>query len=630
MAVKIPGLRMEGSQEDLFPTDEDARAMTLGWAQTAFTDAQSTRQELEDRWLRYYKMYRSWGGKRPANDWRSRVWMPVSFYVIETIVPRLVAQLPKITVEPVGPEDSEGAKQMEYLLDYVTTQSDLYLELVKSFKSSLVYGTGILKTLYDEKYAWNIYREPVMEPVTMPVAMGEMDMDGAPMTKEVVVGERPTGEVRMVRQPVLKYAGPAAEAVDIFDFFVSPEASSLEDASYCIHRVYRTVDHIERMAKTGHYHLPDPDTWESFLNSQQTYPATERLGEVGLGPGHSPQTAKGTKLIEIREYWTDDVVLTTASDAVLLRAERNPFAHGEKPFVRILDHMVPHEFWGIGELEPLEGIQDTMNALWNTRIDNVKLVLNKMFAVSVDYLMDMKDLQVRPGGVIRLREGVPVAQAFESIDLGEVTGSSYQEAAEVERMSEKVSGVSAYQMGTDSPALNRTATGVALISEQGNTRFAHKVRVSELTGLRRLAKHFGTILQQYMPAQMVVRLLGPGGQYLWQTVDAQSIEGAFDYSIEAESASQTESIRMEQTLSLFQMLSAMPQVNIYKLIEDVLQTFGRKDIQNYLLDPQTMMLQQQMMAGGMTQPPPGQEALPPEGGTNAPPADISGGASAGV
>lgn len=633
MAIKIPGLQLEGSSEDLWPQDEDDRKKTLRWAQTAFIDGKTHRQEQEDRWMRYYRMYRSWGGKRSLNDWRSRVWMPVSFYVIETIVPRLVAQLPKITVMPVGPEDSQGAKQMEFLLDYVTSQSDLYLELVEAFKSALIYGTGILKTFYDEQYAFNIYREPVMEPMVQDIPMGELDIDGNPMTQQVVVGEQPVldedgqPKTEMVREPILKYAGPAAEAVDIFDFFVSPESTSMEDASYVIHRVFRTVDHIERMAKGGTYHLPDEDEWEAFVNTQEDYPASERLSEVGLGSGSGPQTAAGTKLIELREVWTDDVVITTASDSLLLRAERNPFGHAEKPFVRIVDHMPPHEFWGIGELEPLEGIQDTMNALWNSRIDNVKLVLNKMFAVSVDYLVDMKDLQIRPGGVIRLREGVPIDQAIDTIDLGEVTGSSYQEAAEMERLTEKVSGVSAYQMGTDSPALNRTATGVALISEQGNTRFAHKVRISELTGLRRLAKHFGVILQQYMPEQMAVRILGPGGTYLWQTVDAQSIEGAFDYAIEAESASQTESIRREQTLSLFDMLSALPQVNIYRLIEDVLQTFGRKDVQSYILDPQMMMMQQQMM--GMGQPAlPG--APPPEGEMNAPPADYSGGSAGGT
>ena len=610
--MRIPGLALDSPSEDLFPPDEDVQRLVLAWANMAFNDADGARKELAERWMTWYKMYRSWAGKRKPGEWQSRVWIPLAFYIVETITPRLMAQLPKITVAPVGPEDSAGAKQMEYLLDYVCEQNDVYLEMVAAFKSALIYGTGILKTLYDEKYAYSLSREEVMQPQTMMVDMGQLDVDGNPMQQEVTVGEAPTGQFETVRQPVLKYAGPAAEAVDIFDFFVSPEATSMDDASYVIHRVFRTRDQLEKMASMGVYHIPPDLDWESLTSDARS--GSDRLSEINLGGGSFPQTAPGTKLIEVREFWTPEVILTTAGDSLLLRAERNPYAHGEIPFVRIVDQLVPHEFWGIGELEPLEGVQDVTNALWNTRIDNVKLVLNRMFAVSVDYMVDMGDLQIRPGGAIRVKEGMPLDQVLKPIDLGEVTSSSYTEAAEMERLSEKVSGVSAYQMGTDSPALNRTATGVALISEQGNTRFAHKVRISELTGLRRLAKHFGTILQQFMPPGMFVRILGPEGQWLFQTIDPQSIAGAFDYNIEAESATQTESVRREQTLNLFELLAQFPQVNVYRLIEDVLRTFGRKDVQEYILGPKQMLLMQQLQQ--MAALPPG-TMPPPEGAMNA-------------
>ena len=607
--------------------DESDTDALLGWANAAFDDAKNTRTEAEDRWHKYYKMYRSFVGKRAPGDWRSRVWIPLSFYVVETIVPRLVAQLPKLTVEPVGPEDVEGGKQMEYTLDYVTQQSDLYLELVKAFRSALMYGTGILKTCYEEKYAVAIQQAMIPETVDQPT--GQLDIDGNPQSTATPTGQLvPDPAGGMTRQKILKYAGPAAEAVDIFNFFVSPEAEDIDSASYVVHRVYRTRQHLERMAQQGHYHLPPDIDWDSLSSGDDLNPHQERLGNVGLDGSSHPHSAKGTKLIELREFWTDDVVFTVAGGKVLVRAEKNPYGHAEKPFVRIVDHMIQQEFWGIGELEPLEGIQDTINSLWNSRIDTLKLIMNKMFAVSADYLENENDLKIRPGGVIRLREGVPIDQAIKAIDLGDVTDDAYQEAAEMERLSEKVSGVSAYQMGTDSPALNRTATGVALISEQGNTRFAHKVRISELTGLRRLARHFGSILQQFMPEGFYVRLQGPGGQYLFQTIDPQSVAGAFDYNIEAESASQTESIRRDQAMSLFQLLVSMPEVNRTKLIEDVLEVFGKKDIQNYLnmlgIMQQQMMQQQElaMMAAGEI--PPGEEP-----GASEPPATESTGAEGG-
>lgn len=585
-------LPLDQEGEDLYPFDEEAQQLVVNWVTAAFDAAELPKQTYMTNWLKYYQMYRSFPGTRKKGDWKSRVWMPISFYVIETITPRLVAQLPKFSVYPVGPEDSLGAEQMEKLLAWATDQSDMYLELVKAFKSSLMYGTGIVKTMYEERIKYRMLQVPVMEPVTMSVPTGEIDLDGNPIEEQMEVGQQPTGEIQRIRQPFVAYQGPRAEAVDIANFFPAPEATSIEDARYVIHRVFRSRKHIEQMAASGVYKLPPDTEWNDFLQAYD-YPAAERLSSVNLGTGTMPDRNE-QNLIEILEVWTDEVVVAIAGRSVLLRAERNPFSHGEKPFVRIVDHLVPHEFWGIGELEPLEGIQDTLNALWNSRIDNVKMVLNAMFAVSDEYLVDKRDLVTRPGGVVRFKEGIPLNQAFQRIDLGETTNSAYTEAAEIERFSEKVSGVSAYQMGMDSPALNRTATGVALISEQGNTRFAHKTKIAELTGLRRLASHYGSILQQYMPPEMPMRLFGPEGQVYFEVTTPESIMGAFDYDVEAESSSQTESIRQEQNLSLFNLLIGLPEVNRIALIHDILETFGKKNAQDYMLDPMMAAYQQQL------------------------------------
>ena len=89
-------------------------------------------------------MYRSYVKKKGAGDWRARYWMPIAFFVIETITPRLVAQLPEPLVDAVGPEDAEPAKLMQEMIMWAAEQGDLYLELVKAIKSSLIYGIGVL------------------------------------------------------------------------------------------------------------------------------------------------------------------------------------------------------------------------------------------------------------------------------------------------------------------------------------------------------------------------------------------------------------------------------------------------------------------------------------------------------
>jgi len=600
--IEIPVNEIEG--EDLYPEDDTTRKKVVTWVDRILQEAKDAKRPSEDRWEKFYKMYRSYVAKRGAGDWKSKVWIPIAFYVVETITPRLVAQLPKFTVAPVGPEDAQGAELMEVLLDWAVDRSELYLELVKALKSALIYGTGILKTSFEEREAYQIMREPLMEEQFIDIPTGMLDMDGNPMTEQRSLGAVPVQDemgqptYRVVRRPYTSYAGPIAEAVDIEDFFVDPVADSIESARYVIHRVHRDMAHIEEQMDKGFYHRPDEETWQQFMTE---HAMLARQSLIEMGPGATLRQESG--LITLLEVWTPKVMCTVAGEngGVLLRMERNPFAHGDIPFCRIVDHLVPHEFWGIGELEPLEGLQDLLNALWNSRIDNVKLVLNSMFLAVMDYIEDPADLQVRPMGIVRVREGVPLNQAVAPLNLGEVTSSSYNEGAEVERMTEKVTGVSPYTTGNDSGsgAYNRTATGVALISEQGNTRFAHKVRIAELTGFRRLAKHFASNLQQFSPPEITVRLLGESG-YLFQQIPADAIGGRYDYDIEAESSTQTESIRKEQTLSLFQLLAADPYMKPLKIRADVLKMFGRKNVPDYMYTEEElqMMMQQQAAAQG--------------------------------
>jgi len=630
--------------EDLYPVDDEAAERKItAWVQKKYQYAAQARKPHEERWLRYYKGYRSYVRPKKPGEWKSDTWMPMIFYVIETILPRLAAQLPSAVVNPVGPEDVHPAELMEELLKWAEDKSELYPEQVKAVKSSLMYGTGVLKVQYGEKTAYNIREEPVMEETVTQVPTGELDIDEQPIMQEQpgqaqpVLDENGEPQMQTIREPYATYQGPIAEAVDLEDFFPDPVCSDIDDARFVIHRVYRDKAHLQKMFDRGVYKKPaDPKKWEQFLGKSKV---AKRQDEVGLG-GNTAEEDKD--LYALLELWTDEVVITVAgeeADGVLMRADRNPYGHGLKPFVRIVDHIVPHEFWGVGEVEPLEGIQKAMNELWNARIDNVKISLNQMFAVVMDYIMDPDDLIVRPGGVIRMREGLPLNQVFEQVDLGEVTQNAYQEVHELKDMGDMVTGVSPYQTGQDSPAYNRTATGVALISEQGNTRFSFKVQLAEHTGYKRLARMYAAILQQYLPEDMFLRIKGGEAQQqlqiamqeldmyaqqseaagmpvdpmmmqqqmeqlqqqfdprgVWTQITQDAIEGRFDLNIEAESSSQTVSARREQTLSMASQLMNDPWVKPRPIREDLLKEFGRKNVDEYLLSEMEMQLMQQQMA----------------------------------
>jgi hypothetical protein len=424
---------------------------------------------------------------------------------------------------------------------------------------------------------------PVIDPET---GQPMLDITGQPLMdagEQEMGPEQPTGRMVRAMTERVMYDGPVCEPVSPFDFWPAPEATSMEDARFVIQRTFRDDKYVRRMLDEGIWRMPPGMEFTDFWQNEK--PEIESLREE-IDIASSDPTRK---MAEIFECWTDDTLMVVLNRRAVVRVEDNPYEHGEKPFVRIVDYFQPGEFWGIGEVEPLEGMQDLTNAMWNQRVDNVRLVLNRMVAFDPDNIVDPRDLQNRPGGMIRVRsKDMPVGQVIQPVEIPDVTSSAYTEVAEVERMTEKISGVSGYTTGTDSPTMNDTATGVSIITEQSNTRFATKVRMAEMTGLAPLARLYGSILQQFMPDELTLKVLNEEGQMVWQTITAESLQGGYDYTIEVESSTVTESVRKEQAMNLIQTFAqiidpatGMPVLNLSALAQDVLEAFGIKNQQKY-------------------------------------------------
>lgn len=629
---------------DLYPQTEEDYARILGWAQRAFSAADTARSDYYTKWQRWYTMYRSYI-TRQQGDWRSKVFIPHTFSVIEAILPKLIAQVPNFMVNPQGPEDVFAAKNVELMMNYcaVNAVPALYVNMVMAFKSALQFGTGLMKTFHQRKVASSIKMVPELQDIPGPPAMVPdpnnpnqplLGIDGQPVLQPTgSLGQQPTGQMIPQQTDKVIYEGPAAEWVDLFNFWPAPESVDVQSARYVIHRVYREMSEIVQRVEEGVYHWP-PEMGPTDITSDEEDPLKVRQDALGFGAiGDSTR-----KPVELLEFWTDDGrVITMANKKAILRVSLNPFDHQEKPFVRIVDYLQPGEFWGVGEVEAIEGLQDVTNALVNQRIDNVRLNMNSMYGVNIEGIMDPRELESKPGGIVQVSGDRNPSDVIHRFDFGDITGSAFAEAEQAEQMIEKVSGVSAYQLGVDSPSMNDTATGVGIIQEAGNTKFALKMNLAELMGLRDLARQWGSLIQQFMTEDRWMRLLGPNGEWTFQQIQPDSIVGAMDFDIETASSTQTESVRKEQAMTLAQVVAGLAPMAVPQLVEDLLQAFGKKDLASYL-GPEAQMralmlaqMQQSLSQGapGFGQPPAGipQGAGAPVGAPpGAPPGLPSGGA----
>lgn len=621
-----PDMAYADAGPDLYPQSQEEHQQLLAWALDAFTSAKSAKQARETKWMKYHRVYRSYIEADQVASWRSAIFVPYAFSTIEAMVPRLVSSLPSFVCKPVGAEDVIPAKLMEDQLNRSASQTNLRVELIKAVKTCLKYGTGILKNYYYEDVKGRWIQQPKMEEVPIMVEQPVVDettgaqvidLDGYPEVSEQEAGTEmqpvigPDGQPVMewFKEQILVYAGPASCWVDPFHFWVAPEASSIGDARYTIERFYREQHYIAQKMQEGVYRLPP-----GFETIEQTFPEDEtvevRDREIGQG-GNEDKTRKPVELLEF--HTSDNRVVTVMNKRAVVRVQENPYWHGEKPYSIWPDYLQEGEVWGVGEVEAIEGLQDMTNALYNQRIDNVRLGMDKMIVMNTKAIEDERDLVWKPGGVIRVVGDYLPAEAVQVLELGDVTESAFAEADKAEQLMERTTGIGGYQLGQVEEGQNRTATGVSLITEQGNSKFAMKVQLMEELALVPLARQWGAIIQQYTTEERTVRTLGPAGQFLFPTLTPEGIQGNLDYEIDVLSSTQSETVKKEQAMMLFQTLApALPQA-IPKLSQDLLEAFGVKDFTPYILGSPDLLMMSQFyaaQAGGGTILPfqaPGQE-----------------------
>ena len=296
----------------------------------------SARYEMFRRWLSLYHQVTT-----EKQKFRANLFIPLVYPIVSTILPRMVANLPKFRYEPREESDNEGVEQMSKLVDYQLDRMDFFKKLKMWVKDTLIFGTGIVKVFWHR------------------------DDD---------------------------YNDPQLELVDLLDLFPDPKATEIDSGDFIIHRtvvskaslknmksadggeLYKNLDELEESFNTN-------DTGSTMGVSNKSMTVGEIDAQRSLG---SPYKQSVSTQIELLEYWgvnpdedDEEWVFTVANRKVLIRDEKNPF-EGRRPFIKMHVDPINHEFYGKGVVEPIEHLQLELNDIRNQRMDNVNLILNRM------------------------------------------------------------------------------------------------------------------------------------------------------------------------------------------------------------------------------------------------------------
>jgi len=480
MSIEQPMDLMEprpGSTEDTGgatagyePSEEEKEALVF--VKKHFSKAKLAREPYVDRWKDYYHDFRGkqWRQKRPS--YRHSEVINLIFTAIQNQVPLMTDTRPKAEFIATEPQDTELAEIMNDVFNSDWERNDWNYTLLECLYDSHIYGTALAGIGFDEMADFGL---------------GQITWNSL--------------------EPIYGYPEPGASDIN-----------SHRKCSYFIYAEPINIDRIEQLyPEKGKYVKSDlQDLWASAKTDLRDVrfrsPADNRAVVEGK-PSDSKQArdqalvitmfcrpldTEENRIVREKEDGTEETLYETklkypkgrkiviAGNVVL---EDEPLETDDKaiPVQRLVNYVDPRSFFGISDIEQLEGPQQIFNKLVSFSLDVLTLMGNPIWVVDTEAGIDTDNLFNIPGAVIEKEPGTEVRRE---------SGTQLQPYVMqlIDRMKlwfDDISGSQEVTRGAN-PAGVTAARAIEALQETGKTRIRQKVR-----NMDNFIREFGRQYVQY-------------------------------------------------------------------------------------------------------------------------------------
>ena len=509
---------------------------------TALADAGAARQQLEQRWLRFYRLYRSVSTSRSYKG-RANLFVPKTYGLITKTVPRVVRRLfgePKWFamegVEETG-EKMRGAN--EALMSSQQGRNVLRPLFRRAIKNGAIYGTVIFKVLWEEEVRRVRRKLPGKSPLE-PFTVQDND--------EVV------------------YAGPQPRLCDLFNVWVHPlTANSIDEAECIIERFERTEGQLRAMERRGVYaNVGELLRKQPGSSSDSSANLDARNHDAGL-----ESSAPSGKYV-IYEYWGRfvlprevggkvvneecEAVITLGENAVVLRVQRNPFWHGRRPYVAARWDSVEGEFYGISAIEPVAKLQLEINDTRNQTMDARTFALNPVLLAGQQSGLKEGDLILYPGRTLQPTD----INQIKPLDIPDVTQTGLEGESRAKDDMDEASGMNDVLSGQAN--INRTpGTSVSTMVDESSVPINGVADNMWDEAFAPYLKMCWSLNEQFQTRPAVVKAIGIPG-LKWVNVDPAHVMGRYDFAMLGREEMATRVSRGQQLIQLLQQAQGIVQV----------------------------------------------------------------------
>ena len=341
-----------------------------------------------------------------------------------------------------------AARQLNKLIEDQLDESNANVILRNAIFESCLLGTGIIKG-----------------PFTFNKTLHRYNMSG-------------NGNAREYAPEFVKV--PRIEFCSVWDFYPDPNARSMDECEYVIHRhrlnrqqfkdlinrpFFNREKILECLEMGGNY---TKQSWETDLDLENNtygdiekyrYEVLEYWGTVDAFTARE----YGLEIDEAIEDTTDIQVNIWTVRGKVIRIVENPFKPFRIPYQAFNYEKNPYQFFGIGVPENMEDAQAIMNGHARMAIDNLALAGNLVFDIDESALVNNQSMEVFPGKIFKRQAGVP-GQAIYGIKFPNTAPENMQMFDKFRQLADESTGIPSYSHGqTGVQSMTRTASGMSML-----------------------------------------------------------------------------------------------------------------------------------------------------------------------
>jgi hypothetical protein len=436
--------------------------------------------------------------------------------------------------EPTRPEDEETAKQATDYCNWIFNKDNQgFLILHHWFKDALLQKNGIVKVLWDDKmdYSDEEYEDLTDDQITMLMQDDDLEVVSQKVEEEMGMGIDPmTGQpMQMVYKTTdIKVRRKNdkgrvhIENVPPEEFIVNKQTRTLDDCTFCAHRVFKTVSDL---VASGY----DEDVVKGLSSQDDLTFNLERTNRFGRS--EMPRDSSldpSMRLVEVYECYlrVDEDEDGIAELRKIVYAGSEVLEDEEisyMPFAVLCPIPLPHKFFGDCPADRVMDVQLIKSTVTRQILDNLYQTNNSRMG-AIEGQVNYEDLTNNmAGGIVRVKS----AGAVFPLVTTPVAQQAFPLLQYFDDIIQKRTGLTDSSQGLNADVLqNVTAAAVAAQTSAATQRMELISRIFAETGVKHLFKCILHLVGEYQQKSRMIRLRGK-----WVAFDPREWHNEYDLSI---------------------------------------------------------------------------------------------------